>query len=76
MVFESKMAQELPDNLRGDQWSFVQFPLAAVEEEALAQVDEGFGQYMPSKVLNLSLPPDALIPGSYLVLCDLVPAPM
>ncbi|KAL3150707.1 TGF-beta-activated kinase 1 and MAP3K7-binding protein 2 [Trebouxia sp. C0010 RCD-2024] len=57
--------QELPDNLRGEQWNFVQLPLSALQEE-LKQVKqrEVFGDTFDLETAGAAgLPPDALIPG-------------
>eukprot|EP00250_Pteridium_aquilinum_P012249 c20597_g1_i1 orf=305-1522(+) len=55
---------ELPDNLRGEQWAFVQLPLQGVMEE-VAAVKQGasFGNVFPLDVLGLDLPSNAVIPG-------------
>lgn len=64
LQLEQAFPVELPDNLRGDQWAFVQLPISGVMEE-IAAVEQGasFGNVFPLDVLGLDLPPDAIIPG-------------
>ncbi|KAI5055549.1 hypothetical protein GOP47_0029070 [Adiantum capillus-veneris] len=64
LQLEESFPAELPDNLRGEQWAFVQLPIAGVMEE-VAAVEEGnsFGNVFPLDVLGLNLPSNAVIPG-------------
>ncbi|KAH7423189.1 hypothetical protein KP509_12G043000 [Ceratopteris richardii] len=64
LQLEESFPAELPDNLRGEQWAFVQLPLSGVMEE-IAAVEQGdsFGDIFPLDVLGLELSPDQVIPG-------------
>ncbi|DBB12647.1 TPA: TGF-beta-activated kinase 1 and MAP3K7-binding protein 2 [Trebouxia sp. C0006] len=64
-MLDLQSPQELPDNLRGEQWNFVQLPLSALLEE-LSQVKqrEVFGDTFDLSTADAAdLPLDALIPG-------------
>ena len=57
--------QELPDQLRGEAWAFVQLPLGVLREE-LQAVERGqaFGAGFPLASAGLAdLADDALVPG-------------
>ncbi|KAH7315859.1 hypothetical protein KP509_21G068300 [Ceratopteris richardii] len=64
MQLEESFPAELPDNLRGEQWAFVQLPISGLMEE-VAAVEQGdsFGSVFPLGVLGLDLPSNAVIPG-------------
>lgn len=64
LQLEQAFPAELPDNLRGEQWAFVQLPISGVNEETAA-VEQGnsFGNVFPLDVLGLDLPANAIIPG-------------
>ncbi|KAJ7545950.1 hypothetical protein O6H91_08G017700 [Diphasiastrum complanatum] len=55
---------EVPDNLRGEQWAFVQLPLEGVRAE-MSLVEKGsmFGSILSLDVLGIDLQPDATVPG-------------
>jgi hypothetical protein len=57
--------QELPDNLRGESWLFVQLPLGLLLEELKAvETRKTFGAVFSLEVAGLGdLPSDTLIPG-------------
>lgn len=64
LTLEQSSPLELPDNLCGEKWAFVQLPLAAVQEEMAAVQDEScFGSVLDLDVLGISLSDDTLIPG-------------
>ncbi len=57
--------QELPDQLHGEAWAFVQLPLGVLREE-LQTVERGqaFGAMFPLESAGLAdLPDDAVVPG-------------
>ncbi|PSC70371.1 RNA binding [Micractinium conductrix] len=56
--------EELPDALRGEKWSFVQLPLATLQQE-LQDVTAGkaFGATLDLEVARQALTPETLIPG-------------
>jgi RNA-binding protein Tab2/Atab2 len=58
-AFEPMVAQQLPDALRGDGWSFVSLSLDALTE--MNEWDVTFRESIPLEVL--ALPPDTIIPG-------------
>lgn len=65
LQLEAAAPQDLPDTLRGEQWAFVQLPLAGILQE-LARVRGGdmFGSVLAVGAVGLaSLPPDTMVPG-------------
>lgn len=64
LQLEQAFPAELPDNLRGEQWAFVQLPISGLMEEiAAVQRGASFGSVFPLDAVGLNLPPDAVIPG-------------
>lgn len=64
LQLEQSFPLELPDNLRGDQWAFVQLPLSGVIEETSAvEQSSTFGSVFPLDILGLDLSPNTVIPG-------------
>lgn len=61
---EESFPAELPDNLRGEQWAFVQLPFSGVLKE-IAAVEKGdsFGNVFSPDILGLEVPLDAVVPG-------------
>jgi RNA-binding protein Tab2/Atab2 len=58
-AFEPMIAQQLPDALKGDGWSFVSLSLDALTE--MNEWDVTFRESIPLEVL--ALPPETIIPG-------------
>ncbi|CAM6033606.1 unnamed protein product [Sphagnum compactum] len=61
---EQALPLDLPDSLRGEQWTFVQLPLSGVLEEMEA-VEKGamFGSLLDLDTLGIDLSSDIMIPG-------------
>ncbi|CAK9881765.1 unnamed protein product [Sphagnum jensenii] len=61
---EQALPLDLPDTLRGEQWTFVQLPLSGVLEE-LEAVEKGamFGSVLDLDTLGIDLSSDIMIPG-------------
>lgn len=61
---EQALPLDLPDTLRGEQWTFVQLPLSGVLEE-LEAVEKGamFGSVLDLDTLGIDLSADIMIPG-------------
>lgn len=59
-------AQELPDQLRGEAWAFVQLPLGVLRAELRAvEAGQAFGAAFPLDSAGLAdLPDEALVPGA------------
>ncbi|PRW45127.1 RNA binding [Chlorella sorokiniana] len=56
--------EELPDALRGEKWSFVQLPLATLQQELQAvEAGRAFGATLDLKAVGQPLGPDTLVPG-------------
>lgn len=65
LQLEAPSPQSLPDSLRGEQWAFVQLPLAGVMEE-MERVQSGstFGGTLSLSCMGLDgLSPDSMVPG-------------
>lgn len=65
LQLEAPTPQNLPDSLKGEQWAFVQLPLAGVMEE-IERVQSGsmFGGTLSLSCMGLEgLSPDAMVPG-------------
>jgi RNA-binding protein Tab2/Atab2 len=58
-AFEPMIAQQLPDALKGDGWSFVSLSLDALTE--MNEWDVTFRESIPLELL--ALPPDTIVPG-------------
>lgn len=58
-MLDLQSPQELPDNLRGEQWNFVQLPLSALLEE-LSQVKQVYK--LPKSTGLMALLPLAFLP--------------
>ena len=58
--------QELPDQLRGEAWAFVQLPLGVLREELCAvEAGQAFGAAFPLASAGLAdLPDEAMVPGA------------
>ena len=58
--------QELPDQLRGEAWAFVQLPLGVLREELRAvEAGQAFGAAFPLASAGLAdLPDEAMVPGA------------
>ncbi|GER37896.1 RNA binding [Striga asiatica] len=53
---------ELPDNLYGEKWAFVQLPFSAVQEEA-SSLETRFGASLDWDLLGIEVSDNTLIPG-------------
>ncbi|KAH9301961.1 hypothetical protein KI387_013544, partial [Taxus chinensis] len=64
LTIEQPFPLDLPDNLCGEKWAFVQLPLAAVQEEMdIVQQGSTFGSVLDLDVIGIDLSDDTLIPG-------------
>lgn len=64
LTLEQSSPLELPDNLCGEKWAFVQLPLEVVQEEmAIVQEESSFGSVLDLDILGINLSDDSLIPG-------------
>ncbi|EFN56383.1 hypothetical protein CHLNCDRAFT_35116 [Chlorella variabilis] len=56
--------EDLPDALRGEKWSFVQLPLATLQQELEAvAAGKAFGATLDLGAMRQQLAPDTLVPG-------------
>ncbi|CAN0917348.1 Protein TAB2 homolog, chloroplastic, partial [Linum grandiflorum] len=64
LALDNPFPLELPENLYGDQWAFVQLPFSAVRKE-IASMDTkyAFGSSLDLDLLGIEVDDDALIPG-------------
>eukprot|EP00270_Netrium_digitus_P011206 TRINITY_DN354_c0_g1_i1.p1 TRINITY_DN354_c0_g1~~TRINITY_DN354_c0_g1_i1.p1 ORF type:complete len:506 (-),score=119.63 TRINITY_DN354_c0_g1_i1:180-1580(-) len=65
LPFQEPPPKDLPDNLRGDKWAFVQLPLEGVLEEVRrVQAGDIFGSVFDLEAMGLGgLPSDTMLPG-------------
>ncbi|KAL5543383.1 hypothetical protein UlMin_007167 [Ulmus minor] len=64
LALDNPFPMELPDNLFGEKWAFVQLPLSAVKEEiASLQTKLVFGASLDLDLLGIEIDDETLIPG-------------
>ncbi|XP_074308422.1 protein TAB2 homolog, chloroplastic [Silene latifolia] len=63
MVLDNPFPMELPENLFGERWAFVQLPYSAVQEEILSLDKSAFGATLDLDLLGYEIDEKALIPG-------------
>ncbi|CAO2817390.1 unnamed protein product [Amaranthus hypochondriacus] len=62
MVLDNPFPMDLPDNLFGDRWAFVQLPYSAVREE-VSSLEKRFGASLDLDLLGIDIDDKTLIPG-------------
>ncbi|KAJ8899176.1 hypothetical protein K2173_012352 [Erythroxylum novogranatense] len=64
LALDNPFPMELPENLFGEKWAFVQLPLSAVKEEvASLETSFVFGAALDLDLLGIEINDDTLIPG-------------
>ncbi|KAF4365551.1 hypothetical protein G4B88_025730 [Cannabis sativa] len=64
LALDNPFPMELPDNLFGDRWAFVQLPLSAVREEILSLESKlVFGSSLDLDLLGIEIDDNTMIPG-------------
>ncbi|KAL8542261.1 hypothetical protein ACS0TY_003214 [Phlomoides rotata] len=64
LSLDNPFPMELPENLFGEKWAFVQLPFSAVQEEVSAlQASYGFGATLDLDLLGIQVSEETLIPG-------------
>ncbi|MCL7033698.1 hypothetical protein MKW94_019178 [Papaver nudicaule] len=62
LALDNPFPMELPENLFGEKWAFVQLPFSAVQEEA-ASLETKFGAGLDLDLLGIEIDDKTLIPG-------------
>ncbi|CAA3029885.1 TAB2 homolog, chloroplastic [Olea europaea subsp. europaea] len=62
LALDNPFPMELPENLYGEKWAFVQLPFSAVQEE-LSYLDTRFGATLDLDLLGIEVDDKTLIPG-------------
>ncbi|CAI9786095.1 unnamed protein product [Fraxinus pennsylvanica] len=62
LALDNPFPMELPENLYGEKWAFVQLPFSAVQEE-LSCLDSRFGATLDLDLLGIEVDDKTLIPG-------------
>ncbi|KAI3905620.1 hypothetical protein MKX01_036529 [Papaver californicum] len=62
LALDNPFPMELPENLFGERWAFVQLPFSAVQEEALS-LETKFGAGLDLDLLGIEIDDKTLIPG-------------
>ncbi|KAL9226455.1 hypothetical protein vseg_002266 [Gypsophila vaccaria] len=63
MVLDNPFPMDLPENLFGERWAFVQLTYSAVQEEILSLDKSAFGATLDLDLLGYEIDEKALIPG-------------
>ncbi|CAB4268113.1 unnamed protein product [Prunus armeniaca] len=65
LVVDNPFPMELPENLVGEKWAFIQLPFSAVQEE-ISSLDSNlmFGASLDLDLLGIEIDDKTLIPGS------------
>lgn len=64
LALDNPFPMDLPENLYGDRWAFVQLPFSAVREETLSfETRYTFGGSLDLDLLAIEIEDDTLIPG-------------
>ncbi|KAL1819378.1 hypothetical protein ACET3Z_014247 [Daucus carota] len=64
LALDNPFPMNLPDNLYGDRWAFVQLPFSDVKKEVLSlQTTFAFGASLDLDLLGIEIDDEALVPG-------------